>query len=371
MELLKFSYHILCKRLFNTVAIIIQIVALLFILCNVVESTNEIYKTINVYNNSGLAKLNGVIMDFSGELPKTFLDKIEGLEYCEQGETYTDLSGEYNFLGLNTETVNDYKPSIKKGSWLNDFEHISNTVPVVLPYSVEGLNVGDIINLEDTTETKIHIIGILKDPNFLCFRYGGTAMTTKQLMAGGGNASLTFLTLNKKLSVLSEEEYIREFHFAKLIVVNNKTNQEKALKTASEQAFARTFKQLNKISLDEAFARFRILGPFILLLFLVSTVGLSGCVALSTLENLKLYSILNLQGASRRNIMFISSGYVGLYLLISLILFGCVYFVAQEPFSIYSGFAIFLTLFLLSLLSFVPYNIIKRKSSIECFRENE
>ena len=133
MELLKFSYHILCKRLFNTVAIIIQIVALLFILCNVVESTNEIYKTINVYNNSGLAKLNGVIMDFSGELPKTFLDKIEGLEYCEQGETYTDLSGEYNFLGLNTETVNDYKPSIKKGSWLNDFEHISNTVPVVLP----------------------------------------------------------------------------------------------------------------------------------------------------------------------------------------------------------------------------------------------
>ena len=370
MEILKLSYHILCKRLFNTVVIIIQIVALLFVLCNVVESTNDIYKTVNIYKSSGLANLRGVIMDFDGELPQNFLDEIKGLKYCEQGETYNSSSGDFVFLGYKKETVSDYIPKLKEGKWLNDFEQIPNTVPVVLPYSVEDWNVGDIINI-DSSGTKVHIIGILKEPNFLCFNHGGTGMTTESLLAGSGEDSLTFITLNDKLSVLNEGEYTKSFYISKLIVVDNRQNQESALKFALTQDVARTFEQLNEISLNEAFARFRTLGPFILLLFLVSGIGLSGCVALSTLENIKFYSILSLQGASRRTITLISTGYVSLYLIISLILFLAISFATRQELCLYSYLSVFSVLILLSLISLVPYNIIKRKSSIECFRENE
>jgi len=373
MGSIKLAYHIFCKNLLSSIIVTVQIVALLFITNEIIVTTNDFYKTVNIYNECGLSDIKGVIVDCGSEnsISPKVLESIDGIKYCETGNTI--MYDYYNFITYSRNFVEDYKPKISEGKWLNEYNGEMDTIPVVLTYPVSDFRVGDIITIDEELDIKINIVGVLNDPYYFSLSAGGTGMNTRYVMKNAYSAYsyMPLLTLSDYVELFPGYEYNSLSGTGKAIILKNSADEEKALEITNKNYVSRTFKDILEFGKDEAFARIRALSPFVLLLFLISIIGLAGCISLSTLKNLNFYSVLYLQGASAQKSTFISMIYVTFYILIAFILFLSIFFAAGKTMCIYNWIASVLILCLLITLSFIPYKILKSNPPIECFRESE
>lgn len=366
MKLIKFSYHLFCKNLLMSMIIIIQLVASILLLSDILVTANSYFVTINEYISSGLSDINGIIIDNGGNsVPDRLLNKFpeNSIDYCELGGVA--YFGEYTLYGYSKEFVNDYIPELSEGTWLNECTDDLD-IPVVIPYSLNKyFNIGDIIDIDSENGLTGKIVGILKTSYYCTFNNGGTELNTKDML-GKADESFEFplLTLYNYLPNETVSNGMIE-----AIVLKNSSDLNEAYEFFSEYYYARTFSDVLENGIEDAYARVRALGPIFLTLSLVSLFGMIGCIAISTYKNLYFYSILYLCGASTKKCFLVSLLYTVIYIVLTLVIFFVIFiFVMQKSMCWLNYITIIAIMMILLSLSLIPYRILKKNPPIEVFK---
>lgn len=364
MANLKLSYHLFCKSILVNVIIIIQITASLIMVNDVISTSNDCYKTVNEFIDSGLSDISGVLVGCDGNLvPEDILSElpVEAVAYCEMG--YSVYYSNYNFITYSKELINDYKPKIQNGKWLNDCEYNSSAIPGVLPYPIDDVNVGDTICIDEGIS--VIVVGILEKP-YYCKFLGGSGLNTNYMMSNA------YATGNTSIIICSD--YLDRFpegyaypSMSEAIVLTDSIYLDEAYEILSSHYLCNTFDDVLHRGKAEAFARVKALSPFIIFLLIISMTGMVGCISVSTLKNLNFYSILYLCGASKKRCCAISAFYTSFYIIISIVLYFVYLFSVNGTMCIYNWIFTFFIVLILLLLTLVPYHILKKHSPIEMF----
>lgn len=372
MNLIKFSYHLFCKNLTMNIIIILQLIACLFLVNDVIITANNYYTTVNEYRNSGLSNITGIIVDCDGELiPENILSELpnNSIKYCEL--SYSGNISGYHFVSYGKNFVSDYTPKISQGKWLDELDEYGknnlNTIPVVLPYTIKNVNIGDKISINN--KITVEIIGIMENP-YYCNFLGGSGLNTNYVMKNAYEVIYpTLITLS---------DYLEDFLYEDLspliseaVILKDQKYELQAYSSLNSHYLCSTFTDVLHRGENEAFGQVRALSPFIIFLLLVAITGMIGCISINTLKNLNFYSILYINGASARKCVIISLLYTSIYVFISFVLYLGVFLLFQKSMCLYNLIAIVIIITLLLSLSLIPYRILKKHPAVEIFNNTK
>lgn len=368
MMLIKFSYHLFCKNLLMSIIIIIQLVASILLLNDVLVTANSYFVTVDEYINCGLSNINGIIVDNAGNpVPDRVLNRLpnDSINYCELGGV-TYIEG-YSLYGYNKAFVNDYVPEVSEGIWLSECANDLEAIPVVIPHSLnQYFHIGDLIDIDSEKNLTGEVVGILKTSYYCNFNNGGTELNTKDMLSKADESfEIPLLTLYDYLP-----NEIISTGMTEAIVLRNSDYQNEAIELLDDYYYVRTFSDVLENGREDAYARIRGLGPILLTLLLVSFFGMIGCIAISTYKNTYFYSVLYLCGASSKKCFLISALYTAMYIFFTLIIFFVIYiFVMQKDLCWLNYVALTTIIIMLLSISLIPYRILKKSPPIEVLKE--
>ncbi len=338
--IIKSAFRQLKKNKFMNTLIVIQLTAVMTILCilvSMVESRMVYYKPFAEEFNS-----QGYLCEFDeGEIigEKQLLKKLKGTkcEFTYEGEYYVNINSDdvtmenentyvpYTDI-LSDKWINAYTPRMQSGSWLNNLPDDGYIHVVVTQDNNLGLKTGDIITLhsydndsEKDIEEKAEVIGVMENKQYLV----GFSSFSQTDIANRENFFDMYYTYNSeveqhwglcvpKAEIEQSRLYNGEFvvdgmGFILCNGMNEKEMKEvKNFLTGNDSLYVFSLEELKENSYAYIYEQLYILFPIALCIFLLTLITTISVISISVNKQLNTYAIFYVCGAKWRDCAFIS-----------------------------------------------------------------
>lgn len=370
MKYIKFSYHLLCKYFAMSLLVIIQLAVSFSLLQGMISYTADRYSTVIAFEP--LSRANG--LHFSTELSQLPESVFEDLQKNYNIDIATSIS--YSNFGIDVTfydpcIIQHYKPNLTSGVWFSEHDFKSNTdnIPVV---AFGEHNVGEII-YSGTDGIYYEVIGVSNDNYYFSFNSYGYETDTNMVMQPT-NTDL-FLSVITDFSSDNLEWFSSTVPNVYVLFANNTDSLEMASKKLSEYGYINSFKDILEYGKASSYEMLRVLLPFFIFMYAVSIVGMIGCVALTIVKHLKMFSVMYIVGATRKTCVCIVLLYV-IYLLIgALLIFRLISsFLFTRQADCYTVLSLLCSMgFCLVVLcaACIPITILKQNQPLKVFKKNK
>jgi ABC-type antimicrobial peptide transport system permease subunit len=283
----------------------------------------------------------------------------------------------FDVLAFDKEVLNNFRPDISKGKWLDEVEANNDYLPAVLTRNVSGIGLNDIIDLHHLYTNdiiKIKIVGIQRVNFSLNLNVGGHGFSSSDIVRSD---NVPRLIVNRNMAL----EHIHpdlEIKTSSTIIV---TESQNVIADFKNYGYLRSFNEIYESGIDDRNSRVLFFLPLTLLLFSVSMSGLIGCSILAIIRNMKSFAIFMMIGYNKIDITKIIISYLVLICMCSSFFGVIIYYLlgnSSITLFLHSAILVKLNSFIIPLIilsivimiGFVPLSIIKKQQLKEILRRD-
>ncbi len=331
--ILKSALKQLRKNLFMNILIIIQLAAVMTILCvlvSMIESRMELYLPFADEINS-----KGYLCEFEGTEvtnDQKILDNVNGAkcEFTYVGDYTVNIhfddvdQNNESIYGPNIDVMTEkwieaYTPQMQNGSWLNELPDDGYIHAVVTQDNELRLKTGDIFTLNDSLGEAVEamVIGVMKDEEYAV----GYSAFMQTDLANRMNFLDMYYTYNSKVEnkwgLFLPKSEVENAGMSSNIVCGmsfvlcdglseSEMKEVYNYLIANSSGYTASLEEIKKNSLDYINEQFYVLLPIALCIFLLTLITTVSVISISVDSQLRVYAVFYICGAKWHDCAFIS-----------------------------------------------------------------
>jgi ABC-type antimicrobial peptide transport system permease subunit len=250
-----------------------------------------------------MSKLNGYYLSlpvhFSNDERDQFLNKLNQFAGLKCVGSLSQISNQ-PIYAYNKEFAQIYKQDVSEGVWIDQAASSKDYIPIVVNRLPAELKMGSVFRIDKIT---YKIIGVLKEPVFWSFSMFGGQTNTEDLMSDN-QSSFFGLTIIEALSSYSQVNgALPVLQYKNMVAIFQNAQDMNAAGTyISNYANMHSLSEISNNGNYVIKEFIHLYMPFYIIIFLLSLIGIIGIVSLSAIQNIRLFAILMLTGAKKRDV---------------------------------------------------------------------